>query len=160
MNEEQQMQEVVEAIKKEGDVIAFGGTYYCCSSMMCYKLMKWLEDKERGYQFERIGHYWKWRGNGETSVRFDSLWPCLYAAFKHWQSQQKPKERSLKEKMEESLRFWLGYSPPAGCVNQFVAYVAQHIEGKKGEVEEILCNCIPETIDAIMAVFLKESSDE
>ena len=54
------------------------------------KLMEWLEDK--GFDFKKVPFYgWYWTTSASMCWECcKDLWPCLYAAFKHWEEQQKP----------------------------------------------------------------------
>ena len=94
MTEQQkaEMQEVADA---------FGWATVGCEHCFCHKLMEWLEGK--GYCFERSywSKTWEWRANtAEPSMHGGSQWKALYAAWKHWQEQQKPKGETEPKKKQ------------------------------------------------------------
>ena len=174
-------------------------------------LMEWLEGK--GYFVEK-GRFVNYAPRGgawriykkEYVFTYSSLWPCLYAAWKHWQEQQKPKpcskcgqidvgqqgeypcsecdlptewdkeypggnrpkEKTLREGLDEMLRRKDYVLSRELLIDRIMPLVAQHIEGKRGAVEEITCHLEftcgdkeTDITDAIMAVLLgEEKSDE
>ena len=81
---------------------------------VCDRLMAWLEGKD--YHFRRAtGGVWFWqRGVKGLETGLCSWWLCLYAAWQHWQNEQKPKEKTLREELVDVVNCRLVHTADIG----------------------------------------------
>ncbi len=161
---EQQIAEMKLVVEKMPEVFR-GVNVRClrCEFVICHKLMKWLGGKEYWFSRSSKGH-WNAGMEDKTWARYhgESLWPCLYAAWQHWEAGQQLKKKTLRERIRPILdhgAWWSASEESRGkLLDAIEQAVTQHIEGKRGVVTDVLTKWerCPSVIfvDAIMAVLL------
>ena len=125
---------------------------------VCECLMGFLEEK--GYHFHRYTNgNWSWhKPHDDDDQLVGSLWPCLYAAWQHWEAGQEPKGVMTYDQAYRKARYtaetysdipahWTvrdddGSVLGCGKTRKEASEVACSQEGQKPEEELCTCTCV------------------